>query len=243
MLSSPRKLSMTRTSFLIHLFGFISHCVGVYACNVTYVTPNHYTFAGPWKFLTVLTMYIAFFSTGFATFVDLLHLWTWSRDQSAQASIMSALLGIRDHLMSFWVFTTACTTTVLSNVIGYLDIDGVLPPHIQKIIPVFGWYNIYLHFYPMVYSLTAICLINYHFQSELRSFVLCTVLASGYTGWMVVVKQYGGFWPYPLLERLSTVQFIMLTPIASTILSCVVSLSLRRFASYTWDKIDKSKSQ
>ena len=248
MISYPVKStsSATVTSFLVHFFAFIINCIGVYNCHVHYVSPHHLTFGGVWKFLTYISMHTALLSTGYAAVVDFIQLITGAfedPDHFVKKVKPPKVFLVRDNLMSYWVFTLGSNVTLLFFGIATIDFQGIHPPEVEKIIPFFGWYNAYIHLFPLVFNITSLLTVNYYFSSFRTTFSCSIIFGFSYLAWMSVVKRYSGYWPYGFLEKLSFVQFAIFV-IFVIILFTLLDLLGRKVASMVWgeSKTEKYKS-
>jgi len=230
--------SASRTSFLFHLFGFLINCVGVYSTKVHYVLEGQHTFGGEFKYFTMISMYIAFFATGYATLIDMIQLLTGifeDEETCLEVHAKSSLaFWLRDQFMTVWVFVSGITVVILYNTIAIIDTDAIHPVHLQELIPLFGWYNIFLHGYPLVYNIAAVCLVNYRYMAVKFASILLFLFGAFYLIWMIIIKNNMGEWPYPFMDEMSDNQILIFVGV-DVLLSILIYLVELTVASRFWN--------
>jgi len=218
--------SVTVRSFLLHLTTFLWQLYGMYKYHGAINLPMFINFGGRLKFLTHLTACVVLLSTGIATLVDFVHLVIGS-------SKRSFMIVIRDELMSFWCYTTGSFVPIMYWGIVMADPHGIHPPVIEKLMPMRGWHNNFLHTAPFFFANICILFVNYEHAGVKRALVNAILLGTGYTAWMYKCKTMNGNWPYPFLDKFTMKQLTVFI-LCSNVLFFIMALIGRKIASLKW---------
>ena len=155
----------------------------------------------------MISAYINLLAYGIAFLVDLVLITTVSRKHS----IKSNLLGLRDHLMSFWVSNLSLFNAIVYWAVASVRLEGIHPPEQQKLISVFGWYNQYLRTTPALITLLMLTNVNYKMSDARKTISLIVLFSVSYSVWMVHLARVNGKFPYRFVEKMNNVQFIAFT--------------------------------
>jgi len=204
--------SVTVRSFLIHITTFLWQLYGM----------SKY----PGAQLTQLTACVVLLSTGIATLVDFVHLVIGS-------SKRSFMVVIRDELMSFWCYTTGSFVPIMYWSIVMVDPQGIHSLALEKVRPMRGWHNNFLHTAPFFLASICILFVNYEHTSVKRALVNAILLGTGYTAWMYKCKTMNGKWPYPFLDKFTMKQLTVFI-LCSNVLFFIMALIGRKIASLKW---------
>ena len=196
--------SVTIKSLFFHLSAFLWCCFGTYQDQFSYHSPNFLTYGGRFKYLTHCTAYLCLVVYGFAFLVDLLHLLTTSGDKDGSArNNPSFLILIRDYLVTMWSSNLSVFVVLMFWAVAAVDLEGIHPEEHQKIVPLMGWFNHYLHTVPAVWTTLLLTNVNYQRQS-FRSTVLSAILFGAfYFSWMKHISVVLGNWPYIFIDDMS----------------------------------------
>ena len=236
--------SVTYTSFILHIIGFIWYCVGLYHDRKYNTVPQIMAFGGRFQYLTAITAYLTWIVTGIASVVDLIQLTTnycedANKTSEGYVKSKSKLINIRDELITLWVFTLAVFVCIMYWILCAIDLEGMRPPEIAKVIPLFGWINHFFHTVPLLYVIVLTCSINYQYSDLPRvMFTLITILFS-YISWMWFCAAINGFWAYKFFGKLNNKQFVLFF-IACFVFETSIYFAGRKLAALIWteSKID-----
>lgn len=208
--------SSTKTSLFIHTFGVLVYCYGTYY-DYYYRDTRLLSsgFGGRLRFLTSISLYLSFISSTFAMFVDLIHVCGVKQKKP------SLLIRIRDELMGTWVFTLCSFVSIMYWGIAAVYLPGIHNERIEKVNPLWGWFNHYLHSFPIFYAFTLISFARYKFRPLRNIMVTMIVFVALYLSWLALCAKINGVWAYPILEHLSRVGFVIFTAVASCLLMFV----------------------
>eukprot|EP00111_Clytia_hemisphaerica_P003986 TCONS_00011416-protein len=206
--------SVTKSSFLLHSLAFAWSCFGIYHDRTHYISPNFKTYGGRFKYLTLCNAYISLLVYGFATLSDLYNVLTDDKskkfDKNGYPKVnQSRLIHIRDYVITTFVSSLSLVVVVMFWGVAAVDVEGIHPAEHQKLVPLFGWYNHFLHTTPALVTLALLTHVNYRFSSILES--LTTVIGMGvlYFCWMSHLSTIFGEWPYGFLDNMPTEVFIV----------------------------------
>ena len=232
--------SVTYTSFLLHFLGFVWYSFGLYHDRNYYSIPQFMAFGGRFQYLTLITAYFTWIVSGMASVIDLIQITTNYLEDSKPTSegyveSKSKLINIRDELISLWVFTLAVFVCFMYWVICAIDPDGMRPPDIVKVIPLFGWFNQFLHTVPLFYVIILISMINYEYSNLQRVIFSLITFTSGYISWMWYCATANGFWAYDFMGKLSNTEFCLF------LIGCIgvviaIYFAGRKYASLIWSE-------
>ena len=247
MVSSPTRCvpSVTGTSFLLHLVAFSWCCYGTYNDRTKYAVPKYNDYGGRFQFLTMITAYICLVSYGIAFCVDLLQMVTGFLEKkeitkSGYPAHNSMLISLRDNLVTFWVFTLSTFVVILYWSLAYIDLEGVHPAEDRKVVPLFGWFNQYLHTVPIVTAFILITNVNYTYGSFKTSLFFTVTFGSSYFMWISHLAKVKGFWVYGFMDKLSDTQFAIFI-VACHIFLLVVYMFGRKVSAVCWSQEYKEK--
>lgn len=225
--------SVTTKSFILHLIIFLWCSFGIYN---EYPTPNFFTYGGKFKYLTYCTVYLCWIAYGFATLVDFIHLLLLNNDKNNK----SILISIRDYIVTMWASNLSIFVVIIFWAVAAVDIEGVHPAEHQKIVPLNGWYNHYLHTIPAINAIILITNVNYKYQSYLSSVISALIFGIGFFTWMWHLSNVFGSWPYGFIDNMSTNEFIVFI-IGAHLLVLMVDMIGRKISSIVWNEKFKQR--
>jgi len=242
MFAAPPKCtpSVTKTSLIVHLLGSLWYSFTIYDDLMHRNLPVFDKYAGRAQYLTMITLYFTFAASWFSFFVDLLQLTTKLLD-SAEVSKdgyvknSSLLISIRDNIMSTIVSTLCTFVPILYWSIVGIDLEGIHTEEVDKISPLFGWFNHAVHTIPLLYVIVLITSVNYEYVSLKFANYQLSIVIVGYISWMAYcAKHTGGVWAYAFLMKQSDTEFVIF------ILSCILILiglylTTRTIAATAWN--------
>ena len=192
--------AVTIKSLILHLSAFLWCCYGAYHDQYTYYSPNFATYGGRFKYLTHCTAYLCHATYGFAFLVDLIHLLTGRNTSGDRNKDRSFLVSIRDYLVTMWSSNLSVFVVIMFWAVAYIDLEGIHPAEHQKIVPLFGWFNQYLHTIPGVITFILLTNVNYKHRSFLASVVSAIAFGAFYFSWMKHLADVMGTWPYSFID-------------------------------------------
>ncbi|XP_057289807.1 androgen-induced gene 1 protein-like [Hydractinia symbiolongicarpus] len=243
MFAKPGKCapSVTKTSCILHSSLFIWYCFGIYHDRCCYPFSENKTYGGRTKYLTHITAYLVWISSGVACFADLIQLTTnWLESKSSKEESRSVILLVRDELMSFWAFTLSVFVCILYWGILYVDYDGMHSEAMEKISPLFGWFNQFLHTLPIIIAFILTICVNYQHPPIWRILIYIVTLGSGYLSWINHCAKMNGYYAYPFMNHQSSSEFIIFCIFCHFVFFFIYLIG-RKFASYVWSA-ERSKN-
>ena len=151
-------------------------------------------------------------------------------------STTSPCIRMRDELMSSWVFMSCSLVTMLYWGIAAVDLEGIHPPEHEKIVPLLGWYNNFLHTFPFVYSFLLITRVNYRYKPVISTITQTVVAVTLYFAWLAYCAKMNGVWAYGFLSKFPPKEFAVFVMFCNV---AAISLQLagRFLASCVWNKL------
>merc|ERR1712168_1329640 len=143
---------------------------------------------------------------------------------------------MRDELMRSWVFLSSTLVTFLFWGIAAVDLDGIHPPEHEKIFPLLGWYNNFLHTFPFVYSFLLVTRVNYRYKPLITMVTQTVVVVTLYFAWLAYCGKMNGVWAYGFLRKLSAKELAVFV-IFCNVAAIFVQLIGRFIASCVWNKL------
>ena len=238
--------SVTPVSLFLHLFGFLWYCFGIYHDRHTYIVSEYMAFGGRFQHLTMITAYIIFGATGIASLVDCIQIITHSYKCSTSrskhcAEFISVLILIRDELMSVVVFTFGTLVPLLYWVRRVIVDPTIRTREYVNVIPLFGWYNQFLHTVSLFYSVVLIANVNYQYTTISRAVLTLLTFDVGYFCWLLCCFYVNGFWAYDILEILSLKEFSFAVSLVS-ILTILAYLLGRKLSALFWNNAKRDRT-
>ena len=232
--------SETPVSLFLHFFGFLWYCFGIYHDRHTYVVPIYMAFGGRFQHLTMTTAYMIFAATGIASLVDCIQIIThyykyFISGSKHCAEFISVLISIRDELMCSFVFTFGTLVSILYWICRAIVDPTITTREYEKVIPVFGWYNQFLHTVPLFYSVVLMANINYQYTTISRAVFTLVTFDISFCCWLFYCFYVNGFWAYGYFKILSMNEIILTLSLVST-LSILAYLSCRKLSILIWKK-------
>lgn len=233
--------SITWTSLILHMSAFLWYCFGVYHEMHYYRSPNFVSYGGRFKYFTMITEYLCFVVYGYCFLVDLLQMvtgWLESTHPTRNGRLkndQSILIQLRDYLMTVWISTLSLFVVIAFWGIAAVDIDGIHPASHQKLVPLFGWYNQYLHTTPGIISITLLICNNYRYGSILRSTVSILSFGLSYVAWMWHLADVTGNWPYEFIEKLSREEWVIFVVVGLFVI-LLLDLFGRKISATFWNE-------
>jgi len=231
--------SVTRISLLIHLCGALWFGFTAYQDQMYHNAPIFNRFGGRAQFLTMITLYLTCAASALAFIVDLIQVTTKLLDtvkltKDGYANNDSRLIALRDELMSSWVATLGLFVPLLYWGIAAVDLDGIHNAELEKITPLFGWFNHSLHTVPLLYSTLIVTLVNYEYISLRGMFMRASLLTGTYIPWIAYCAKVNGVWAYDILEKQNRVEFVIFISFCVAILF-ILNLVSRKIATLSWN--------
>lgn len=229
-------MSTVFKSLLLHLSAFLWCCFGTYHDQYTYYSPNFTTYGGRFKYLTHCTAYLCLATYGFAFLVDLIYLLT-SSNTSDRNKDRSFLVSVRDYLITMWSSNLSVFVAIMFWAVACIDLEGIHPAEHQKIVPLFGWFNHYLHTVPALISFFLLINVNYQHRSFFASVVSAIVFGVSYFSWMKHISDVMGSWPYNFIDGMSTNAFAGFVVVTHVVI-LVIDLFNRWISRLAWGADD-----
>ena len=221
--------NVTYTSFILHFIGFLWYCFGIYHDRNSYVLIIYDGYGGRFQFVTLITVYITWFATAFATVTDLIQI-----RRNGYSRNISKFINIRDELMTSLVFTLCAFCCILFWMYYFID-PALFNPELAKVIPVTGWFNQFLHTVPFFYAVILTINVNYQYSTVVRSSFILMVAAIGLRTWVRHCGSVNGYFGYPMLETLSPNLWYLFFTLCFIALF-TINHSGRKMASLVWNK-------
>lgn len=213
---------VTKKSLLLHLLAFCWCCFGTY-CDVNYYHSKSFdTYGGRFKYMTMITAYINLMAFGIAFLIDFYIL-----AMGKNGYLGRRIIAVRDHLISTWVSNLSVFVVIIFWTIAAIDIEGIHPAEHQKLVPLFGWYNHYLHTIPALISTFLLINVNYTLTSLRSTTMLITLFSIIYSLWMIHLANVTGEYPYGFVDAMSRKQFVLFT-FSCTLFICAIDRLNRR---------------
>lgn len=238
--------SVTRKSFFLHLLAFSWSCFGIYCDrNVYNQLPKFKEYGGRTQYLTMITAYVCLVCYGVSFLVDLLQILTGFLENkritnSGYQEHQSFLISLRDDLISFWAFTLSTFVVIMYWGLAAIDLEGLHPAEDRKFVPLFGWYNQYLHTIPIFVIFVLITNVNYGYGSYKKSLIYTVALGSSYLSWITHLAKVKGYWAYGFMEKLNQVQFSVFIVVCHVIFFAVYLIG-RKVSSSVWSQERKEQ--
>lgn len=232
--------SVTFKSFFLHFIAFSWCCFGTYKDRTAYSVPKFNEYGGRFQFLTMITAYFCLVSYGVAFVVDLLQMVTGFLEdrritKNGYQPHNSYLISLRDDLISFWVFTLSTFVVILYWSLAYIDLEGVHPAEDRKVVPLFGWYNQYLHTVPIFTALLLITNVNYGYGGIKKTIVFTIIFGTSYLFWISHLAKVKGYWAYPFMAKLTDVQYGAFCAACHLIFLVLYAVG-RKISAMTWSQ-------
>jgi len=241
--------SVTWTSLILHLSAFLWYCFGVYHEAYHYRSPNFDSYGGRFKYFTVITEYLCIVVYGYSFLVDLLQITTgWLESTVTHANNgrlkdnQSIFIRLRDYLMTVWISTLSIFVVIAFWGIAAVDVEGIHPASHQKRVPLFGWFNHYLHTTPGIIAIILLTCVNYRYGSISRSTASILTFGLSYVVWMWHVAGVTGNWPYEFIDGLSREWWIAFV-VVCLIVILMLDLLGRKISSIVWSEKRKREME
>ena len=237
--------SVTYKSFLLHLIAFLWSCFGTYKDQTVYNLPAFNSYGGRFQYLTLITAYLCLISYGLSTLVDLVQIVTGHLEdtvitKNGYKQSKSILISIRDDLISFWCFTLSTFVAIMFWGIAAVDLRGIHTEEEEKVSPLFGWYNHYLHTTPILTVFILITNVNYGYSSFTKSIIYTITLGTSYLLWVNHLAKVTGNWVYPFMGKLTSTQYLIFC-IFCHIVFFIIYLVGRKLSATVWNSDYKEK--
>lgn len=237
--------SVTYRSFFLHLIIFAWCCFGTYKDRTVYILPKYSEYGGRFQYLTLITAYVGLISYGVAFFVDLIQILTGFLEdkkitKNGYPSHHSFLISLRDDLISFWTFTLSTFVSFMFWGLAAVDLKGIHTEEEERVSPLFGWYNHYLHTGPIINVFILITNVNYSYGSFTKSIIYTVILGASYFAWITYLEKVSGYWVYPFLAKLTSIQFAVFC-VACHFVFLVIYIIGRKVSSMFWTTECKEK--
>jgi len=242
MTSSPVKCvpSVTRTSLLVHFLGSVWYACGVYYDHYyRNDIPQFQRFGGRYQFLTQINFKVTFLASVFALCVDVIQMTTKSLQRDVEITKdgyppnTSILIRIRDELISCWVYALCTIVPILYWGLVLVDKKSMHSAALEKQVPLFGFWNHYVHSFPLLYVFVLITWVNYDNVSTRRMLFNCWALICTYLSWLWYCAQQNGFWTYPIIQKQTRGQFVVFLCVCVGVL-VVLQLVGRKWSASVW---------
>jgi len=235
--------AVTKTSLFLHILGTLCYSYGIYYDRINYRTyPKFETFGGRFKYLTMINVYFTFAASLVASLADVLQIAiNWCDPLKAAQKKWhtkretSPLIQLRDELMSCWVYLLCSVVTTLFWGIAFIDLEGIHSVEREKVSPLLGWYNQFLHTFPLPYALLLITCVNYEYKPLGNVFLKTTFAVIAYLSWLAYCARVNGVWAYGFLRKLSAMEFAIFVCFCNVVI-LLVQVVGRIIASLVWNK-------
>ena len=242
MVSSTEKVTpyVSKISLALHLIGFIWYLCGVYY-GFTLKLPAYEFYGGKFQYITHITTYIVFFSTGLATVIDAVQIGTGAlENHSASKREISLILILRNDLVSFWSYTLATFVCLMYWGIAAVDLDGIHPVEIRSMLPINGYFNHFIHSVPIFYVNILIVLVNYELPGKKKATFYSAILVITYVSWLLYCDRVNQRSAYKFMEKFSVAQFCMFVGFSILVFFGIYLLG-KKFKDIIWTDNQKDK--
>ena len=242
MVSSTEKVTpyVSKISLALHLIGFIWYLCGVYYGS-TLKLPACEFYGGKFQYITHITTYIVFFSTGLATVIDAVQTGTGAlENHSASKTEISFILILRNDLVSFWSYTLATFVCLMYWGIAAVDLDGIHPVEIRSMLPINGYFNHFIHSVPIFYVNILIVLVNYELPGKKKATFYSAILVITYVSWLLYCDRVNQRSAYKFMEKFSVAQFCMFVGFSILVFFGIYLLG-KKFKDIIWTDNQKDK--
>ena len=243
MLASPVKCvhSVTKKSLFLHIMGTLWYCYGLYYDRMYRFIPSFQRFGGRFQFLTIICAHIVLVSSLYAFIVDFLQITFKLFDSSHESKSegypvnKSIMISIRDELMTCWVFNLCVFVSAIYWTIIVIDKEGIHPATHEDLMPLFGWFNQFLHTIPLIYAIMLITNINYEYPPIKRVFSLTFIFMVIYLLWLAYCAKINGQWAYTFMMKQSNIQFALFICVCTGVL-VFINLLGRKLSAMIWNE-------
>ena len=218
--------SVTTKSLLMHLSAFLWSCFGTYHDYFSYQSPNFLTYGGRFKYLTHCTAYLCLVVYGLAFLIDVMHLMSLSPKKKDSEMERSFGVIVRDYLVTMWSSNLSIFVVLMFWGVAAVDLEGIHPEEHQKIVPLWGWFNQYLHTTPALITLILLANVNYHRSSIASTVASIFIFGASYFAWMKHLSVVLGSWPYSFIDGMPDTMFVAFVAITH-ILMLILDLLTR----------------
>ena len=245
--------SQRRISFLLYLAGAAINIAGCYYDRNYAELPSFRTYGGRAKYLTHWSQYLHTIFCIYATLLEIgigLGLTMSYGKRSFESSSKQVsneqneedhmLLKIRDYFFATVCFPFGVNVVILFWGITAVDPAGVAPLEVQKIVPLNGWYNHYLHTFPIIFDMLAVYFVYHQYPYRKLGILTTTMCGAAYLAWLLWIAKAANFWTYPFLGELDVHEFIVFT-LGAFSLSAFYYLIGERINYFAW--IDDRKKK
>lgn len=239
-----------KNDFIFHFVCLLINAVGC-SYELMYIRiPFYNTYGGRFKFLTHWSQYLHLLYFCFALPVFLFSLISLGplikKDQNGKQGIFdcgrvtAALLRLRDTFFVSICFPGGMMVCFLfwGITIATKD-DGLTSEETRKIVPLFSFYNHYLHTAPLFLNLGGIFFVKFNYPERKYGITIVSGFSVLYIAWLVHVGNHTGFWTYPFIEHQTTMEFVIFL-IGSVLATIIVYISGELLSSLIWGK-DETK--
>lgn len=231
---------VSKKSLASHLIGFIWYSCGVYYGS-TLELPDYEFYGGKFQYITHVTAYIVFFSTGLATMIDALQIATGAlENHSSSKKKISFILMLRNDLISFWSYALCTFVCLMYWGIAAVDLDGIHPVETRPMVPINGYFNHFVHTVPIFYVNILIALVNYELPSKKKATFYSAILVITYVSWLLYCDRVNQRSAYKFMEKFSAAQFFIFVGFCILVFFGIYLLG-KKFKDVIWSENQKEK--
>lgn len=201
---------------LLYHFSIFSFYLYVVLCKIPIVPGMSDTYGGHTKYFTVLNLYLTIVYFGFATYVDIKFLILdgvgGGKSEGSRSSkvrvcakhLVNSDKQKRDYVFSSMLYPVSVLVTLMYWGVYAIDPNLIVSPKLARYEAVHGFANHAKHTAPTVTTVLESLTVRHKPPTSFTKGILGWVLyALSYIVYVHWIAYKGGFWVYPLLEKLA----------------------------------------
>ncbi|GCC30049.1 androgen-dependent TFPI-regulating protein-like isoform X1 [Chiloscyllium punctatum] len=218
----------TIASRVYHITTFVWYLVLIYLLlntQYSHPLPGVFLYAGQWKYLTFLNLFLQTFFNGLSILVDILGPVMWIRS-------------LRDLFFSVLAFPVGTFVVTSFWLLFTYDRALVYPEDLDAFIPL--WLNHAVH--TVVLPLILLELFNtpHQYPKRRTGLLILGLVSISYLLWVLWIYYAAGAWVYPLLGQFNRLGLVLFFSV-SLLLVMLLYLLGEKLTSLIWGLADKTK--
>eukprot|EP00794_Sanderia_malayensis_P004780 gene4780-5407_t len=172
-------------------------------------TSSWFTFqrhGGQWKYMSHLLMYLNMAYSIYAVAVDIYciifnYTCKPQKQDEEEADERPKPVKIRDHIFTLVCFPFGLAHGVAFMALTCIDSSLFVSMINRRTYPLTSMYMIYLHVWPLGYSLIESALVYHKYTSCKKAHKIPAIIGTVYAVWLLWIAFFGSYWSYPFLRR------------------------------------------
>nr|CAB3220722.1 androgen-induced gene 1 protein-like [Phallusia mammillata] len=184
---------------LFHVFAVVESIFALCTYYYFIIGTIDQGYAGPWKYLTFLNMWVQIACFSLCLLCDLGELLNLG-------PIVTSLKKARNLFYSCAALPSCLVVFTTFWILYIVDKEMIQPSWVEEFIP--SWANHMWHTAILIVAVD-VGFTKYKFPSRTTGICLSAGYGLSYLAWIMFVQYYGGFYVYPFLAHLNAFQFVM----------------------------------